>query len=171
MQKPRETNQDSLQALEPNTENIQPPAKRMRQIESTDVVQQNKQPAIMPPPPDGPAPTFNPPLHALDTMNNNVLPLESALVPFEPQNEKNQEDQSVLTDAQPQFNFDLLEMLADVEEDQQLVMAATQYENQVESMKSTTKVVAKKTSPKKPELFSGCSISSIGTINIHTHKN
>lgn len=53
--------------------------------------------------------------HAVDPENKNLVPLESALVPYVPENSKSQDDN----------NFDILELLADCDDDE-LVMAATQ---------------------------------------------
>ena len=67
--------------------------------------------------------------HALDPANNNILPLEGALVPYQPApNEPQNTDKDT-----PQF--DLLTMLGDLENDdsfdQQMVLAATQVEQNI----------------------------------------
>ena len=107
-----------------------------------------------------PKPMSNePPLHALDPRNNNVLPLESALVPYNPENKQQHPNE---------LNFDLLEMITDVE-DEQLVLSVTQFKEQNQSMYTfTTKVMAKRNSPRKPQIFAGCTSGSIETHNIHT---
>ena len=68
-----------------------------------------------------------PELHALNPANKNILPLDNALVPYaKPQNENATIPQT--------FNFDILDLLSDIEnDDQQLVMAATQIEEQYQA--------------------------------------
>ena len=75
-------------------------------------------------------------------------------------------------------DFDILDFLCDTEnDDQELLMAATQYEKQQElvqmvSTTTTKAVISKKNSlQKNVPTFAGCSFGSIGTLNIHIHKN
>ena len=69
-------------------------------------------------------------------------------------------------------DFDILDLLSDCVDDKQLVLAATQVEAQVDNNSMTkTKLMERKNSPKKPQIFSGCTIGSIGILNIHIHKN
>ena len=66
-----------------------------------------------------------------------------------------------------------ISLLSDMEEvdDNQLVLAATEVENQNVSSVSKTAVV-KKNSPKIPlSTFNGYTFGSIGTLNIHIHKD
>ena len=98
--------------------------------------------------------------HALDPANKNLLPLENALVPYQPPTN----DQDI--------NFDLMEFIFDAKQDEDLVIAATQMEAEYNATKSTkTAVMAQRNSPKKSNVLTGCIISSIGTTNIHIHKN
>ena len=115
-------------------------------------------------------------IHTLDPRNNNILPLESVLVPYEAnQNEVHiaQEQQEVQSSSD--FNFDLLQMITDAEDDEQLVMAATQVENQMCENKSTTSLkmalMSKRNSPRRPQVFQNCTFGSIGTLNIHIYKS
>lgn len=106
--------------------------------------------------------------HALDSQNNNILPLETALVPFNPAaNNANKE-------APPQ-DIDYLEMLCDLDdenENQALMLAAQQVEAQ---MAGTTRMTTSKTAiqSKKPTVttFTSCTFGNVGTLNIHIHKH
>ena len=73
----------------------------------------------------------------MDPQNKNVLPLESALVLHEPPKSDDQCENNEL-------NLDILELLNDVEDDQELVLAATQVEKNMLASTSTltTKVMA-----------------------------
>ena len=108
-----------------------------------------------------------PQLYALDQANKNILLLESVLVPYEkPQNHC----------APSNYDFDILELLADVDtDDNELIMAATQVEAQYQDEKQTkksTSLMARRMSPKKPNTgFTGCKFGNVGTINIHIHKH
>ena len=118
-----------------------------------------------------PAPTIEP--HALDPMNKNILPLESALAPYTPPQVK---------DTNQEVDFDIIELLNDVEEDEYLMQAATQIERQntqfdnnsvktsTSTNTTTSKPVIKKTNPFEGT-FQGCRIGSIGNIHIHIHKH
>ena len=73
---------------------------------------------------------------------------------------------------QEEYDFDILNIINDLDDDQQLVLAATQMESNYQH--SVTKsVIAKKSSPKKATMptFAGCTFGSIGTLNIHIHKH
>ena len=66
----------------------------------------------------------NLPLHALDPLNNNIVSLEDALVPY-----KESEPGPPI----PQIpDFDLMKIISDVQQDEQgdqeILLAATQYE-------------------------------------------
>ena len=101
--------------------------------------------------------------HTLDPSNNNVLQLEGALQPYKPPEVNENNDTP---------DFDLMELLADVQDEQAMVMAATQMENNYQNSTSTsmskTNVMSSK--PSFPT-FTGCTFRSIGTLNIHIHKN
>lgn len=79
---------------------------------------------------------------------------------------------------QPQQGFSFLQMLEE-EDDEMLMMAATQYEKNItevtgiETMITTSTTVMKKSSSKLPieTTFVGCRIGSIGTVNIHIHNH
>ena len=92
-----------------------------------------------------------------------MLPLESALQPYVPpaQNEQNND-----------FNFDLMEIINDVN-DEDLLIAATQMEKQYETKQTSAKtaLIKKKNQPEmQPAPFANCKIGSIGTININIYK-
>ena len=109
----------------------------------------------------------NIPHHALYPSNNNVLPLKSALQPYQPPQSTNQSG----------YNFNILQLLSDVtESDEDLILAATQMEAQLsENSTNVTKtsMFAKKSSPKENQMamFQNCKFGNIGTLNIHIHKN
>ena len=80
-----------------------------------------------------------------------------------------------------EIDFDLLEFISDVNDDE-IVLAATQVEQalaETESSKTTsstttTKKIMKKSVPETTgsmASFTNCRIGSIGTVNIHIHKN
>ena len=96
-------------------------------------------------------------LHALDLAYNNV---------FTPRSTGN------MTPAEP--NFDLLQILADCEEEDSSMML-TQYKQQVDtaskSSTSSKTLVSKKASLKKVRTFTSCSFRSFGSIHIHFYKN
>ena len=95
-----------------------------------------------------------------------MLSLDSALVPYQP-NEKIQQD-----DTNQDFNFDLLQLITDAENDPELVLAATQIENsETNTTKFKTTMMTKCNSPRKPQVFSGCTFGNIGTLNIHIHRS
>ena len=72
-------------------------------------------------------------LHALDPKNNNILPLEDALVPVSSTGIQDKENDVP--------SFDIMELLNEVSDDK-LVQAATQYEqHQMETKKSGTTVM------------------------------
>ena len=79
----------------------------------------------------------------MDPQNKNILPLESALIPYEPPKSENHAENNEL-------NFDILELLNDVDDDQDLVLAATQVEKSMMASISTMKVMARKILPKNP---------------------
>ena len=102
--------------------------------------------------------------HALDPTNNNILPPESALVPFST-------DQPITNESNTVPNFDILSMLNDLEDDddirdQQMVIAATQ----VEQNYTKTGIMKKNKLPEN-KTFHGCTFSNICTLNIHIHKH
>lgn len=87
-------------------------------------------PAIEPPQPAVLQPAEPPPLHALAPGNSNVLPLENALVPYNP----NANAASDANERNPPPDIDYLEMLCEMENDEEnqaLTMAVQQIENQM----------------------------------------
>ena len=98
------------------------------------------------------------------TSENAVIPLESALVPYNP--------------PQPEVNsspnIDLMKLIAEVEadelSDQVLILPATQCEKSLGNVPTTTTTTSlmKKTTPMSMPTFTNC---SIGTTNIHIHKH
>ena len=101
--------------------------------------------------------------HALHPTGTNLLPLESALQPYNT-NQNAPDDE---------YNFDLLDIINDVNDDQ-LMIAATQMEQDYDKKvtSSTTAVIKKnQTSDNHPSPFANCKIGSIGTININIYKN
>ena len=99
------------------------------------------------------------------------MPMENAVVPYQPQDENT--------------NFDLLSLIADVQDEEllneDLLLAATQYEQLIPNISeavipttisttTSTKTAFMKRS-NNPTPFTNCTIGSIGTINIHIHKN
>ena len=74
-------------------------------------------------------------------------------------------------------DFDLMALIAEVQNDsdEDLVMAATQIEEEITSENAKKKVTTasvRKTSPTKQIIptFTGCKFGNIGTINIHIHN-
>lgn len=110
-------------------------------------------------------PATNENLHALDPHNNNILPLDQALVPFNPALQNENENPNALGD------IDFLELLNDGNDDE-MVLAANQVEKTLTKVTATTTVM-KKSSPKLPlqSTFQNCSFGNIGTLNIHIHKH
>lgn len=115
-------------------------------------------------------------VHALDPQNNNILPLENALVPYNPNEKK--ENPAHGEEAAP--DIDYLEMLCEMENDdenQALTMAVQQIEEQMAAnMSSNTTTTSTKALMTKKNLttgptFSGCKFGNIGTLNIHIHKH
>ena len=103
--------------------------------------------------------------------NSPLQDISNALVPVSPTEKQHQEAPNVP-------DFDILDFLCNDNEqdDNELLLATSQFEQQhVPQMVSTVKtktVVTKKSSPKRAiPTFAGCSIGSIGTINIHIHKH
>ena len=97
-------------------------------------------------------------------------PNENAVVPYNNYIQKNQAPQPA---ASPKF--DLMELLSetlDDVKDEKLVMAATQYEQapvpSMNIMTNTSTSVIKRNNP--TTTFTNCSSGSIGTLNIHIHK-
>ena len=106
--------------------------------------------------------------HALGPNVPQLLPLDSALVPFGGTNKEKTGPKDVDT------NFDIMSILAefDAPDDDQLVVAASQIENQ--SVANTTKMVTmirKNTGASLQHTFHNCTFGLIGTLNIHVHKN
>ena len=64
------------------------------------------------------------------------------------------------------------EIQNDMEGDNEILLAATQYENTNANATITTMMAKKKMSPRKPvPTFARCTFGSVGTINIHIHKH
>ena len=87
---------------------------------------------------------YNP--HALDLQNRNILPLEPALVPYQPQQ---------IEPTVPKIpDFDLMKIVAEVQNDEEgdidILLAAPQYES-----RSTTHTMAKKNSITKEAITLG----------------
>lgn len=112
------------------------------------------------------------PLPPLDAQDNNILPLEKALVPYNSTTGNNTEGKD---SGAPDFNF--LEMLCtdmnDEDENNALTLAAQQVENQLYGSTTTTTTSKTALMTKKTPVttFSGCSFGNIGTLNIHIHKH
>lgn len=93
-----------------------------------------------------------------------LVPLQSALVPYQPPQQAQQN--------QDLPDIDLQALLHEFENDttdDAMIIAATQ----VECENSTTTAVMKKTSSpciQPKELFQNCSFNNVRTINIHIHK-
>ena len=128
----REVNQEQMQSLEGDTKNPEPKQKKLKSIENVP----KAQPALMAPPIQAVNAEIQP--HALDPMNKNILPLESALVPYQPEKKNsNAQDQPM--------DFDILDLLSDCVDDEQLVLAATQADAQVDNNSMTKiKLIGKK---------------------------
>ena len=119
-------------------------------------------PAILPAPnmPITPqTPPSKPEPHALEMAN--ILPLDTALEPYVPPPAQTPKNQS------PQF--DILQLLSDAEGDNDILMAASQFEYNNTTTTNKTAIMKKTASPKfhNQPMFSGC---TIGTLNIHIHK-
>ena len=96
-----------------------------------------------------------------------------AIVPYEP---NFQNDNSSVPAEQD--DFDLMELIAEVQNDpdDDLIMAATQVEEEINKenliKKSTTALVKRPSPPHQiAPTFNNCKFSNIGTLNIHIHKN
>ena len=105
-----------------------------------------------------------------------LVPIENAVTPYQP------------PELQDSPNFDLMSLIQEVQNDElsddQLLLAATQCEAQVPQLQeniiptapfttntttSTTAVMRKVTNP--TPTFTNCTFGTIGTLNIHVHKN
>ena len=144
------------------------------EVEDKETIQEKPQPKALPPAPTAALAVMTPETSNYFASPNNLqqpLPLENALVSYVPQ----QEEAS---------NFDLLSLIADVENDEipdeDLLLAATQYEQSVQNVsapvpQTTTNTSTTTTSymrrSNQPTQFTNCTIGSIGTINIHIHKH
>ena len=104
--------------------------------------------------------------HALGPTVQNALLLDTALVPYTKSMQENTSQDNTSED------FDLMSILAEFQDpnvsDDQMVLAATQVEKTI-----TKTSVVKKNVPQMPpsHTFQNCTIGSIGTLNIHIHKN
>ena len=100
--------------------------------------------------------------HAQDPFGKNLIPLETAVQPYIPQENM----------AEGDMDFNLMEIINEVN-DEDLMIAATQmekeYENRVMSTK-TAVVRRNQSSDVATNPFSNCKIGSIGTININIYK-
>lgn len=114
-----------------------------------------------------------PPLHALDPQHDNILPLQDALVPYQPPQPSSSHQN------QPE-EIDYLEFLCnemdDPDKNRALSLAAQQVEAQLGGTNPTTSTTMSKTSmmtTNKPTLttFTGCTFGNVGTLNIHIHKH
>ena len=98
-------------------------------------------------------------LHALDPINNNVLPLEGALIPSVQQDTPNDNEMP---------NFDLMEILAEFQnnnDNDDLILAATQSESQLQvNMGKATNMSKTIMARREAPTFTGCTFGSIGTI-------
>ena len=102
-----------------------------------------------------------------------AAPIENAVVPYNPALQQNP---TVPQPSNPQF--DLMELLSetiDEVNDKDLVMAATECEQAMVPVTKITTTTTSNTSVMKrinPQTtFTNCSFGSIGTLNIHIHKN
>lgn len=109
-----------------------------------------------------PQPPKGPEAHALDP-SNNVLPLDSALVPYNPQNDV--------------VDIDFMDFVADNEDDEALFNLAADVERQLQQQPPATSATNNNTMMQKSTsnaltmpTFQGCSFGNIGTLNIHIHK-
>ena len=101
----------------------------------------------------------------LPNVQKQIIPVETAVVPYH-------QPQDDTTGIQEDFNFDIMDIINDVNE-QEMVLAATQMEQQItedSSKTKTTSVIKKPASPLKMSPFTNCKIGSIGTININFYK-
>lgn len=98
-------------------------------------IQFQQAPAIAQAPPIQPQENIR---HALDPVNNNILPLEGALVPYKPPEKA--KDTTTAT-PMPEQDFDVLNLLCELEdedENQALTLAAQQIEQQLTEKSSNT---------------------------------
>ena len=112
-----------------------------------------------------PAKQIQPEAHALENPQPQIVPVETGLQFYN-------QAQNDITLPQEEFNFDIMDIINDVNE-QEMVLAATQMECEIseESLKTmTTSVIRKPASPLKMFPFTNCRIGSIGTININVYK-
>ena len=131
----------------------------------------DEQPALEPPPKKLAieAKQNQPERHTLDPKNTNILPLDTALQPYKPP-----EPAGTISSVP---DFDLMQIISEIENDEEgdndIIMAATQFEAQnYGNAVSSTKFLAKKTSPKKyVNTFAGYKFGNIGTLNIYINKN
>ena len=108
----------------------------------------------------------SPERHAMDPKNNQIVDLNNALETYVPPTRQSTPSGSP--------NFDILQLMSDLEGDNDIMLAASQYEQSSNSTTTTSKtaVVQKKSSPRVPmPMFAGCRFGNIGTLNIHIHKN
>ena len=130
-------------------------------------IQENTTPAT--PPPAKRMLTESPKIQS-----NELVPLENAITPYQPQPKINDSP-----------NFDLMALIAEVENDElpddQLLLAASQCEAQLPptmnnlmpittTTASSTTAVMKRISNPTPT-FTNCTFGTIGTLNIHIHKH
>lgn len=139
------------------------------QLQREEEAKKNENVVALPPPPPVqlPAATPHPEPHAMDPTNNNILSLESALVPY--QQNKNETKSEI-----PEIDdIDWMEFLADNNDDQMLARAATEVENKLALPQNTTNTsnttIMNKTIPQTT--FTNCKFGNIGTLNIHIHKH
>lgn len=155
-------------------ENIQNQPQNLPAIQQALPVMQQEIPAPQPPLNQGNiavAPQIQ--AHALDPTAPKNLPLDRALVPYNA-NQINKEDEH---SAAGEFDFDLAELVAEFQEDNDgeadMLLAATQMERNPVSTKMQTTMMIRKSSPKvgATPTFQNCRIGHIGAINIHIHKH
>ena len=100
-----------------------------------------------------------PPAHALDPANKNLLPLESALVPYQP-------PENVHINDTP--DFDLMELLQEFKEgdvfEDQMVVAASQVESSMMTTSTKTAIIKKKSIYK-------CTTNHLHQLFIWKHRN
>ena len=125
----------------------------------------NQTPALPPPVPTSPRVVeARPEVHALDTANMNIWPLEGALQPYV------QAPKQATPEGSP--SFDIMQLMSDLEGDNDIILAASQFEEN-QQVTTTKTAVVKKSSPRVSVMptFSGCKFGNINTLNIHIHKN
>ena len=120
-------------ALQNEIEDGPPPPKMVKAIENTLTSNMDEQNHT------------EPPLHALDPRNKNILHLESAPVPCTSPVQNNYENAQ-----NTPLDLDLIQVVSETDDDQ-LIMAATQMESNYNNANMTTKtnMIAKKNSPNK----------------------